>query len=481
MHRLNWKVNLPLHRILQICLLSMTVIFNLLQFRLGLADNGDWARMSIWFSSGPVGFSDMWPLAGTKEFKLRFFNYWIPDWKFNFDQPHDNFSSVLFLWIPGLLLNYHLYSPITISIPILSIFPRLLCLILLWVIFRWINNYTRHQILFTVAIGFPLALILSTTDYIVYFNSLYQEAGVMVYLPLLIVVILIIRKKGLTLPLILLYLLSITSLCMTKSSYFYWSALALPFVFPISKIIRRPLPNVPIALALMVFPAYLSLHFTIPGYGKTSNPYDSLFFGALTFSDKPQWHLQQLGYPTDSVRCIGKNAFVPGNDCPIKYADMIHYRQLIQVDLAEPIILVRQLKFAADQAQVLSLNYLGKVAYGDNTTYRKIRLNLWSEIKKSVFPRGLALIITLIGFFIIFSIALRQSGPIGYLGTIGLLMSLGSLIELNVEIIGDGRMEITKHLLLANLTFDFALVCLLGLLAAFYERWLEGRKRVDSL
>jgi hypothetical protein len=461
----------PWYRFLQYTLLAIAILFNLLHWQIGLADNGDWKRTAEWFSSKPVGFSSYWPPDGTGEEDRRFFHFWLPDWELAFHMPDEiQFSSALFLWIPGVLINRYLYSAYTVSLPVLSIFPRVVCLFYLWVVFRWINFHTRWRTLFTLAMGLPLALMLSATDYVAYFNSLYHEVGTIVYLGLLIGLVLIIRERGYSLPMLLAYIVVITFFCTAKTSNFYWSALAFPFVLPLIRLWKKPLIYVPIACVLIVVPAYLSLATTRPVGAERSNTFHSLFKGALTFSDRPQEQLQALGYPPESVRCIGSNAFLPpGSDCLRGFVDRLNFIDVMRVDLREPAILVRQLVYAADNAQTLSLDNLGKLAYGDRTVYQKVRMNLWSEVKKTVFPRGIALLITFGVLIAGFGMAMRRRGNVSHLGAVGLLMTLASFLELNVAMFGEGRADLIKHLLLANLTFDLALACALGLLAAVVE------------
>lgn len=315
--------------------------------------------------------------------------------------------------------------------------------------------------------------MLSTTDYIAYFNTFYQEVGSIVYLGFLIGFVLIIRHQRFSIKWLLVYFLAILLLCLTKTSNFYWSFVTLPFVLPWSQVRTKFILYIPLALLLAFLPAFLSITLTRTTDAVEANPYQSLFLGALTFSNDPQARLEELGYPPNTTVCIGVNAYSQtGVDCRKVVEVKLSFVQTALIDLREPGILIRQLGFAADQTQILSLDNLGKYAFGDNTTYHSMRLNIWSEIKKAIFPRGWLLVGILIIGMAGFGFASQKKGLIGDFASIGLLMVLGCFLEMNIAMIGEGKADIVKHLFLANLTFDLAFVSFLALAAAIIERVL---------
>jgi hypothetical protein len=100
------------------------------QYNSGLADNGDFERSMGWISPGPIGIEPNLPAAGTEASSKRFLNYWIPSWKmeWNISASACPATSAILLWIPGAVLNYFLYSPKILYLPLLSLFPKLLLL-----------------------------------------------------------------------------------------------------------------------------------------------------------------------------------------------------------------------------------------------------------------------------------------------------------------------------------------------------------------
>ncbi len=461
---------IPVLRAAQTALLVIVILFNVFHLRIGLADNGDFTRMADWFSIGPANFSENWVLANTPEWKLRFYSYWIPDWTLGKNRYHYTFSSALFLWSPVVFLSRKLYSADTISLTVLSILPRAMILLYLWLLFAWINRNTRRPLLFTLLMGIPLAMMMSTTDYLAYFNSFYQEVASMVYLGLLIVAVLTVRASEYKPLSYLFYFAAIVLFCMAKTSNFYWSFLTLPFVLPWKSLRKKALLYVPIALILAFVPAYLSVTKTWPVKTDVYNPYHSLFLGALAYSEHPADHLQYLGYPKDAERCVGVSGYKPvGEQCIQTYWNMINFKQVLITDLREPGIYFRELTDTLRSIQVLTVG-LGKTAYGDTTVYQAQRMNLWSVIKTAVFPRGWFFIGTLVLFGLLAGLAMKQPGFVGALGTLALLLSIASFFEVNVAMLGEGMADLVKHLFLANLSFDLALVAVLGLLAAGLER-----------
>lgn len=443
----------------------------------GLADNGDFTRYMGWISSGPIGIEPNWPDIGSKDWSRRFFNYWIPFWKFRWNIAMPAKSSAFLLWLPGAVLNKFLYSNKVLYLPYLSILPKLILFFVLLLIFKWINLNARHKTILLISIGIPITLMFTTTDYVAYLNSFYAEsAGLIFYFLLLISIVILKRFQSFTH--LLCSLASVMFLATAKPAYLYWPLLAIPFIFyawSLNKGIKLHLSMLVIYSALITLFILASAFITNAGSTKI-NPYNSLFNGALTFSNNPSAHLRNLGID-NALQCINTSAFSSiGQVCFAKYQNQMSFINTARVLYREPLVIFRLMKYALDRMQDISLEYLGKYSFYDPRSKRSLRvsssdkshfwlhfnegilLRLWSEFKFRFFPKGYALIFVIIGFLTWFILGLKRTSFQQDLAFIGLISIIACIIDMNIAILGDGKTELIKHLFLSNVLFDIAAI-----------------------
>jgi hypothetical protein len=452
--------------LLQITLVTYLVIALIIQINTGWADNGDFTRNMIWFTSGPVGFESNIPPKMSPAWESRFFNHYLPYWKLDFPLTTGTISSTLLLWLPGVLLNYLFYSTKVLALPLASIVPRLMFLVILLMCLFWLadRSLPRSQaLILSLVIGLPLALMLSTADYVAFLNSFYQETASFIFLFLLLFSLIRLKRHRSRLNYLLSFFL-VVLLAAAKPSNLYWPFLALLWIIPFPQKKNRW-----IVFSFM----YIILAFTIAiptawlgrrGIYPRINEYHSLFLGILPLSQHPQRHLDQLGMPA-AFRCIGKNAHSKkGANCYAKFYDRLSFLANIQILLNEPLIFPRMLKNSAAEIQDISLD-LGKYAEGSNARaffHLPVELNAWSRIKANYFPRGYPLLFLLFFWIGLFAWNSQQPGSRGEAAALGLLASCACIVDMAVAYFGDGRADITKHLFLANLLFDIAILAFIA-------------------
>jgi hypothetical protein len=436
-----------------------------LQHNVGLADNGDYARSMAWISSGPIGIEPNWPTAGSTElWPRRFLDFWIPYWKLEWNISASTIpaTSAIVLWFPGAAVNYIFYSPKILYLPILSLFPKLLILGLLVLLFKWINLQTRHKLFFLCGLGVPLTVLFTSTDYIVYLNTFYQETASFIFLFLFLSSILIFRWRP-SVGYLILSLSLLLFLATSKASAVYWPFIGIPFVFyvwSVRKKIKHRTKLVAVLALIMAF-TFVSQHIT--ARGSIRNPsYHSLFYGVLTFSDSPGEHLHRLGFD-GALPCVNTTSFsVIGNTFFAKYKEQMTYQNTLDVIYHEPMVLFRLFKYALDNMQKTNLPYLGKYAFDDPRAVEKSSmgslLNVWGLLKLSFFPVGYSLAFVLIIFLGWFAVGLKQTSYSYDLAIVGLLSTIACLTDIMVAILGDGKLELPKHLFLSNLLFDIAMI-----------------------
>jgi len=458
-----------------------------LQNDVGLADNGDFTRAMSWVTTGPLEIEQNRPAADTDDWSRRYFNYWIPNWKLELSATKPQTSAYL-LWWPGAILNKLLYSEKVLYLPLLSVFSKLILFAVLLLLICW----SRLESIFTktllVSVVVPSAFFLTSTDYFAYLNSFYQESTTFVYLLLLLVSIVLLRRR----PTVLYVVLSLACLLLiatSKPAYFYWPALAVPFIFYAWYSGRDLSLRTP---AILSINAVLIASLTIVAqayrhndYQKT-NAYHSLFYGSLAFSERPAAQLEDLGIEEGAIQCLKQSAFTAnGRACLDNYREQMSHSNTIEVFMREPWVMFSTLTHVLDTMQDVSLEYLGKYAIDDPRGQMRSSvpldhsqvaqeqrfwlpatefgsLNLWSELKFKWFPTGHALLLTAIGFTAWFMAGLRRPGVHRDLAMVGLLCTITFCADMIVAILGDGTYELIKHIFLANVLFDIAAIAFFG-------------------
>jgi hypothetical protein len=466
-----------LHCLVSLALLCMYLLAQLLQLRVGLADNGDYYRLQFWFSSAPVGFSANYPSpAGSDEFNRRFFHYWVQLWKLDFPKTNDRvLSSTLLLILPGVWLNQIFYSRDQLYLLFVSLFPRFCGFVFLCLVFYWVGRRARRPVLHDILLGLPLAWFLSTTDIIAYYGSFFQETGSLIYLLVLLVVMVFLSRRPASWGGFGLYLAGMLLLATSKSSQVYWPFLGAPFAYlatpPSSRRTARGLAVVLGTVLLAIAAARLPAVPLIKPY----NQYNALFTGVLTLSRDPQGQLDNLRLGEYGA-CTGVDAYSPaGNTCLNELNGKITYFQTLEVLTREPGILIRQFDLIQQVLYQFSSDSMGKFAYGVQAPAWYPFLNLPSQAMARFGPRGLALPVVSILAVLAF-IAARQHSAFGAdLAICGLILLAAGWVDMYVQILGDGQRDLLKHLFLSNICLGLAFI------AAFNALILAAGPLVDAV
>ena len=480
--------------IIAFVLLAMLAAGSAAQWETGLADNGDYTRQMLWVSSGPQGLGINFPKEGTDAWRYRFYQHPLAYWKLDFPLTSRWVSSVLPLWIPGVLANMVLYHPGTLYLPYLSLGPRILCLFFLFLLFRWIRRRAPGQAaMLSLTFGIPAMLILGNRDLVAYFTSFYQEPASLISLLFLLGVLMVFRRRGDVRWMPWLLSAAVFGIQAAKLSNAYWAGLIMLFVFP-WPLLRDNRKRAALYLMLVFFlPFGLSLGQAAFYHASKVNAYQSLYCGVLVFSDRPQEHLARIGMP-DGMQYLDHHAYGrEGRECVRRYADKLTHRMVLDVIAHEPVLAWRMLTYAADSVQRLELTHLGKrMAFntgdaprewkaaqggiGDNAAFA-----LWSEVKSRVFPRGPAFLFSLGVLVLLFLLALRRGSPLQRdLAWVGLLLTLACAGDMWMQIFGDGKRDLIKHLFLVNLLYDIALITAMNVVVLFF-RPEHGAERDHSV
>jgi len=450
--------------IIQGILFTYLILGNISHFQIGLADNGDFSRIMSWFTSKPSGFIENWPPSNSPDYNTRFFKYWLPYWELDFPMEGSVISSVIFLWVPGIFINYFFVSNRTLFLPLISLLPRMILLIYLILLFKWINQHPK-KIFLSIAIGGLYVLMFTTTDYLAYFNSFYQETGsIIYYLSFLLTIILMVTYPNRRIYYWLM-VISVILFVSSKASNLYLGIMVggAIIIFMVHK--KKILSHLLIGLVLILSSIIFSYKFTANETMREFTAHSSLLYGSIPLSDNPIRLLEKL----DLLQVIGCLDVDPhsenGINCVKKFNDQISFETTIKSILLEPKIILQQLAMGAKNIQIINLNYLGKTSLHDQMDYRIKRMNVWSDIKTTVFPQGAEYFISLLLMGIMFLYKIHTKNYFERsLATIGFISAIISFLDLYIAFFGDGKRELIKHLLMANFSYD---LCLISFIALF--------------
>lgn len=482
---------IDLRLVLKVLLLGLLLTGSVIQLQVGLADNGDFTRLLLYVTSGPVGFEENLPLPGTEAYEERFFNNVLPFWKFDMPWTSRWVSSILLVWLPGAVMNALLFSTDIIYLPFMSFAPRVFLLLFLWLLLRWIDREGgRHAPLLYLAMGLPFVLWAFNTDYVAYFTSFYQEPASMIGLGLILLALAYYQGRGDTAWRPWLSAAAVMFMTTAKLSNIHWALLGALMLIPWGMLRGERRRFAIYVLLIIVVPIGFTLLQATFYSTRSINAYQSIFCGTLMFSERPSEHLQRHGMEGGEAY-IGYHAYCPeGEEAMERYAGKLTHRTVADMLLHEPSITWDMLEFAADSMQQAELTHLSKaVLYNEPgsprpwprwmpaSTAMSTPLDTWSRLKRTAFPTGAPLVIVIVALLPLFFWLLRaHTRLLRTFGAVGILLALAALTDMWMQIFGDGQRDLIKHLFLANICFDGLVIVTLGSLVALLGGNRPARK-----
>lgn len=429
---------------------------------IGIADNGDFSRSMQWFIEKPSALPSNWP-SDEQTWRLRFGTYWIDLWDMRPAGPTfgaiESPSSAQLLNMAGIWAN-RLAGSEAYSLRVASVPVRIAEILAFATILILLMQRTGSPAIAALA-GTGLAIVLLDTGYKAFLNSFYEDRASLLFLTILVPVTVIAFEPGSgrwgRVPFaaaLLLLALSKAQLSLTPAVLLGALALhsgASRFLW------RRRDPKPParrlaVIAVLFLLPQAAAFAGTA-GYqfGKV-NAYHSLFLGALAFSADPGRHLD--GFPPGAVRCIGVNAFERGS-CFEELAPHSSHAKAALVYLREPAALLRALSFSAASMHDIALETYGRRNL-EGIPGPAVEPTLWSWVKQ-LLPAGGWHFAMLAAFSLLF-VLLSRVPRLASFALAGQFLTAISLSQTAIAVLGDGTAEIRKHLLVANLSFDLALM-----------------------
>ncbi|MBC8342544.1 MAG: hypothetical protein H8E61_01010, partial [Bacteroidetes bacterium] len=341
-------------RLIRTTLVLIWLSLNILNLQIGLADNGDWIRVAAWFVTTPTGFEGKVIDNSSALYLIRYFNTWLPFWNIDFMFQGQILSSAILLWFPGVILNTLFFSPTILFLPWLSFVPRLMMLIILLAVFRWIETEANQKQIFYLTLALPLDLVFSTTDYIAYFNTFYQETAAFVGLFFFLGSLYWVQIHYSFLRLSF-FIVSASFLILSRSSLIYFAILALVFLVPVFK--KQRLWHFIVTSLVLIGVAGLNIGLTSDANMRKMNAFNAIYTGILPFSRHLEEQLINHSLYGSHI-CIDDIDYfsVARAWCASNYASQINSQTGVRILLDEPAILFRQILFVSSVMQQLNLD-----------------------------------------------------------------------------------------------------------------------------
>jgi hypothetical protein len=431
----------------------------------GIADNGDFSRSMQWFIEKPAAFQTNWP-SDDATWDRRFTKFWIDEWTLKPDAAPagmESRSSAQLLNMAGIAAN-DIAGAITgntdYSLRVASIPPRIIEAAAFAGLAVLFYAATASAAL-TFGTMFFVSAVLLDVNYQAFFNSFYEERASLLYLTVLVPATAMAFRAASGWGWKILFAAALALFASSKAQFAPTPAILLAVFLVHACISGFPGLSARRLLAMMglfLVPQVIALAATSGYEFRSVNAYNATFLGALTFSTDPARHLGD--FPPDAADCVGVNAYVPGT-CFKELGTLTSHGKVVSIYLNDLPALAAAILFASDAMQDIALDPYGK-KHLDGLITPVFEPALWSGIK-GLLPAGL-------GFYVL---ALSLSGtllPISRVAGVRAMALAAQFLcaiavsQTVITIVGDGRAEIAKHLLIANFSFDLALVLTAGLL-----------------
>ncbi|EWY38350.1 hypothetical protein N825_14165 [Skermanella stibiiresistens SB22] len=444
-------------------IVGLQAVLGFLLINTGIADNGDFSRSMQWFIEKPVAFATNWP-TDDAAWDLRFTKFWIDDWTLkpaDARPPIESRSSAQLLNMAGMAANA-IAGNTDYSLRIASIPARMLALAAFATLALALRVTIRNTALTCLALAAVSAILLDT-GYAAFLNSFYEERASLLYLLVLVPsAILAFRESGGWIWKTM-FAVALALFASSKAQFVPTPAILLVVLIAHAwgPVKRAPLPTA----ALFAVPQLLALIVTTGYSFGNVNAYNSLFIGALTFTDDPARHLDD--FPPRAEHCVGVNAYAQ-SPCFKEVSPFATHGRTVELYLSDPLAFTAAIGFAADAMHDIDLPQYGKTHLG-GTVAPIIAPTLWSGVKR-LMPTGLPFLAVLVAASVALFPLSKRPGFKGIAIAAQFLLAL-TASQIVITVVGDGRAEIQKHLLVANLAFDLGLVLVLTLaLAATLSR-----------
>ncbi len=313
-----------------------------------------------------------------------------------------------------------------------------------------------------------LYVVFFDVAYLVYFNTLYAEAGFLVFLVLCVALYLKLTFAGHPAkPTLILYYLCAFLLCGMKPNMAFVGILFALMglrLMPLRKGYTFRLLNGILAVLIAVVPFFRFREVTPAD--RQSDLYNSVFYGVLKDQQDVPGALEKLGLDPSLASYAGTASFqadLAGEELQTKFFGEISYGDVVKYYVTNPGDFLKKLKISANNGFENRPRYLGNytAVSGKAPTELAGGFALYSTVKRRMFPAKAGFVFLFDLLFIAGAIYLRKQadrpGAKAFCDGAAVLGVL-SLVLFPVPVITFGESELARHMAVYAMLFDVMFV-----------------------
>jgi hypothetical protein len=430
---------------------------------IGLADQGDFARVIGKFGYGPAPTPVNLKYAFVPARYVRDPSFAVPSWEHMTSEYL--FVAAAFAISRGGAFDVRLIGIIH-GLAFLAAFAQLL----------WVTRNLRGHVLLWIA------AVVAFTDagYVAYWNSFYTEPASLLFFLLLLGETIGVGERGVVTPASLFRWVLWAALWMLAKPQN--APLAVPLVLLLFRLRvwpARPIPVLWAAAGAGVILATAAVNVaTLPGETRRAPVYDMVFMAVLPESKNPSTDLAALGLNPELVRYSGTGAWSAGT----AFADLkltgaigttVTSLSVCRFYLMRPARLWKHLKSVLPRAMWLRPEWCGnfELDAGFAPGARSTSFSLWSHVhERALTPLAKPILLALVVSLPVTLLGWRRlAGPARRRGEIFVFLTVCCLVSFFVAAFGDAW-DTVKHLCLFNFLLDAWLLFAVGATFVFVTK-----------
>jgi hypothetical protein len=343
-------------------------------------------------------------------------------------------------------------------------------------------------------LGLCTVLVFSDVGYVAYFNSLYSEPAALIFLLLAIALLLMFLVSSEPSPLLLVsYLLAAMLFASSKPQN---ALLGLPLAAYGAYLSRtqadRRWKGIICSAVLALCVVCVVVFRATPEYQRGNFIYNSIFYEILRHSPSPEQDLLELGLDAELAEYAGTISYMPEsaiNDAgfPATLFASLGWSRVLRLYLRHPERLLDLASRGARSAFSLRPDGLGNFekAAGFEPRALSHAFDVWSGFKAQVVPGSLAFLLAFLGLNLVLAVvcmrrAWRPRPPVHRFPEVLLLLVIMSAMAFGTAVIGEGELDIVKHMFLFNVITDLIFVLDIAVLGEGIRQACRGRTRART-
>ena len=351
------------------------------------------------------------------------------------------------------------------DIRLLGLFYLILMLAAIWIVLR---HVTMKQTWQNITLAALLYFVFFDVAYLVYFNTLYTEAGFLVFLVLACALYakLAFSDKPQK-PTLILYYFCAFLLCGMKPNMAFagiFFALMGLRLLPLRRGYTFRILNVVLAALIAVVP-FFQFRDVMPA-NREQNLYNSVFYGILKDQEDVPAALEKLGLSSALAPYAGTASFqvnIDSDDLKTEFFDKIGYGDVVTYYLTNPSVFLDKWNVSANNAFENRPRYLGNYTVESGKEAKDLAggFALYSTVKRTVFPAKTGFVLLFAVLFIVGAVYLRRKTDNGggkAFCDASVILGFFSLLLFPVPVITFGESELARHMGVYAMLFDVMFV-----------------------